>query len=403
MTLEGYLILPDSGNAVRCHPGEITVAKGVIKTVTLDEEDTGARPKVLISPGFVDTHWHLPQVNLIGAHGLPLLEWLEHVVFPAEAAWADVSLARSMAEEGIARLLSHGTTSFMAYATVHHASTQAALEVCREKGVRARVGQVLMDSHAPDYLVRPVDELVSQTEVFLQNWREGQSRVSAAVTPRFGVSCTMELMQAVGRLAADYGAWVQTHLSETRQECAFVCERFGVADYLEAYERAGLLTERSVFGHGIWLSESERSRIADAGTVIAHCPTANSFLFSGTMNRAQWLKEGVRLSLGSDIGAGYDYSMVRVARAMIEAAGSLEPETVPTAAEAWWQITQGNADAAGWCRTGRLEVGAEADLLVIEPDFPWYESHDPLGAVLFSWDDRWLKQCYLEGRVEPLS
>ena len=123
------------------------------------------------------------------------------------------------------------------------------------------------------------------------------------------------------------------------------------------------------------------------------------------MDRRGHMNSGVTLALGSDIGAGYERSMVRVARAMVEAAASLagpeasEQDQVPTADHAWWQITAGNAQALGWPDAGRLVPGAAADVVVAQPDIGWLSGPvDPLSRLLWAWDDRWVKQTLIRGR-----
>jgi guanine deaminase len=206
------------------------------------------------------------------------------------------------------------------------------------------------------------------------------------------------LLDGAAKLAEQQGALIQSHLAETEIECDLVRTTFDGRRYVEVYRDWNLLTPRSYFGHGIYLNQQDRAMIALAGARIVHCPTANSFLRSGTMNRHELLADGIELALGSDIGAGYERSMVRVARAMIESAASIGAH-FPSAAEAWYAITAGNADSLGWSDAGRLNVGAAADLVVIEPDIPWLDGrHDPLARLMFSWDDRWLRRTMLRGR-----
>ena len=224
--------------------------------------------------------------------------------------------------------------------------------------------------------------------------------MAAAVTPRFAVSCTPELLAEAGKLAQSHAAVVQTHLAETQHECETVKQLFDGKKYVDVYREAGLLGAKTILGHGIYLDEQDRQTLAELQCVIAHCPTANTFLRSGTMNRQALLDDGVTIALGSDVGAGYERSMIRVARAMITAASSIGDD-FPSAGEAWYQITAGNADALGWSDAGRLTVGDPADLLVIQPDIQWLESPvDPLAALMWSWDDRWLKQVYVQGRPQ---
>jgi guanine deaminase len=270
--------------------------------------------------------------------------------------------------------------------------------MAHEAGVRCAIGQVLMDQQSPPELVRPTDELIAQMRLSLSTGAMG--RVEPAITPRFAITCSEQLLAEAGRLAKQTGAIVQTHLAETPEECLRVRELHG-KPYTQVYADSGLLTRRSVLGHGIWLDDADREMLADREAIIAHCPTANTFLQSGTMDRAAHHAAGVRVALGSDIAGGPDVSMVRVARAMIDAAKSLEAELpgVPAPAECFAQITHVNADLLGWPHTSRLAAGAEADLLIVRPDVSWRDALDPLGTLLYAWDERWIEHVLVGGNV----
>jgi guanine deaminase len=413
LIIAGTLLLPDATSE---RPG-VRPAGGWLRTDggRIVEVHEGGMPAsfdlggdgCVVSPGFIDTHMHLPQFDLIGAHGMALLDWLDRVTFPNEARWADADYAAEMTERVIDQLLSVGTTSFAAYATVHHEATRCALGCCARRGLRAVVGQVLIDQEAPDSMLRDAGECIAETEALLNDWpsrpeqRAGGNRVSTAVTPRFAITCSEGLLKAAGDLARKHDAYIQTHLAEMRAELEAVARLHGGPDYTSVYHKAGLLTPRTLLGHCIYLSDAERALLAETGSVASHCPTANSFLRSGTMDRKQLLDAGVSLSLGSDIGGGYERSMVRVARAMIEATFYASPEEqhAPSAAEAWWQATAGNADAMGWPDTGRIQENAEADVVILRPDIPWQTAHDPLGMILFAYDDRWVKKTIVNGEV----
>lgn len=401
MIVAGQLLLESDGTT-RLSPGYVRVKDGAIEEVAEGEipsnPDVGG-PEFLITPGLIDTHVHLPQFDTIGAHGLPLLEWLSGVTFPGEARWADADYAVAMTGRVAEQLLAHGTTSVCAYSSVHHAATAAAIETLLSAGVRGVVGQAMSDRFAPEDLIGEPKALLDQTADLLTRF-PASNRVAAAITPRFAVSCSETVLAGAGRLAAEYPeALVQTHLSETLPECQLIGELFGGKSYVEVYDDADLVTARSLFGHGIHLTDKERLRLREAGAIVAHCPTANSFLRSGAMDRHATLAAGQRISLGSDIGGGYERSMVRVARAMIETASALGDD-YPSPAEAWWQITAGNADAAGFADAGRLRAGVPADLLVIKPDLPWLASAvDPLAMLVFAWNDCWVDNTLLAGRV----
>lgn len=404
MIVAGQLLLEDaeSPGKVRLAPGFVRVDDGVISEVVEGEApakcDVGG-PNCLISPGFIDTHLHLPQFDTIGAHGLPLLEWLTGVTFPAEARWADAGYAAAMTERVARQLFAHGTTSVCAYSSVHHEGTAAAIETLTAAGIRGAVGQAMSDRFAPDDLVGEPATLLDQTADLLDRF-PADGPVAAAVTPRFAVSCTGELLEGAGKLAEQHPkALVQTHLSETVPECSLIGELYDGAKYVDVYKAAGLVTSRTLFGHGIYLDAAELETLSNSKAVVAHCPLANSFLRSGAMDRAATLDAGVRISLGSDIGGGYERSMVRVARAMVETASALG-DRYPSPAEAWHLVTAGNADAAGFADAGRLRPGAPADLIVVEPDLPWLDSPvDPLAMLLFAWNDRWLSHTLARGEV----
>jgi guanine deaminase len=410
LIIAGTLLLPDAEGDV---PG-VRLAEGWLRTEggRIVEVHEGGLPASfdlggdghLISPGFIDTHMHLPQFDLIGAHGMSLLDWLDQVTFPNESRWADAEYAGAMTERVIDQLVSVGTTSFVGYATVHHEATQRALDCCARRGLRAVVGQVLIDQEAPDSMLRGADECIAETEALLNDWpsqtelRAAGNRVCTAVTPRFAITCSEGLLKAAGDLAKKHDAYVQTHLAEMLPELDAVAKLHGGPDYTSVYQRAGLLSPRTLLGHCVYLNDNELSQIAETGSVAAHCPTANSFLRSGTMNREQLSNAGVTVSLGSDIGGGYERSMVRVARSMIEAAFHADCPA-PGVSETWWQATAGNADALGWPDTGRIQENAEADLVVIRPDVCWQEAHHPLGMVMFAWDDRWVTATVVNGEV----
>ena len=401
MILGGTLMLPDQGRAVRLARGTVEVEGSRIVAVCETEPcgsldlgslDLGGED-CLICPGFVDTHLHLPQFDSIGVDGLELLEWLDKVIFPAEVRWEDPDYAGAMTERVLDQVAAFGTTAFAAYATVHHEATTRAIEIIAERNLRAMVGQVLMDRHAPEELVRPARQLLVEASRL-----EPCGRVEVAVTPRFAVSCTPELLAACGDLAQKTGWAVQTHLAETRPECRLIGELFDGAAYTTVYERAGLLGPRSILAHGVWLDEHELSLLARTESIIAHCPTANLFLGAGSHDRALLRQSGVRSCLGSDVAGGPDRSMVRIGRAMIETAKN-RGAPPPLPAEAWWQITRGNAETLGWGGVGSLRSGAEADLLILRPTAGWADSPDPLGALLYGWDDRWLVKTLIDGQV----
>jgi guanine deaminase len=411
--IAGQLLVEQGRRRAGLTPGTVVVRGDRIVEVVpgLHPSPDFGGPEHLITPGFIDTHVHLPQFDSIGAEGLELLDWLERVIFPAEARWVDASYAASMAARVAGDLLSCGTTSVAAYATSHHAATRAAIESLASAGMSGYVGQVLMDRNGPTELLCPAREALASAAML-----EPRGRIRPAVTPRFAITCSNELLCGAAELAREKGWMIQTHLAETLREMEAV-ERFFIdLSYPHVYGERGLLGPRTVLAHGIWLDDDDLKYLRQFGCVIAHCPTANRFLEAGEMNLGRTLQAGVPASLGSDVAGGPDRSMVRVARAMIETAKQVKQGAAstpsdratdeevwargaPDAREAWWQITMGNADSIGLDGAGRISPGAWADLVVIKPSSTWMGSVDPLAAVLWGWDDRWIEATLASGRL----
>ncbi|MCB9838976.1 MAG: amidohydrolase family protein [Phycisphaeraceae bacterium] len=384
-------------------PGWIRVEGGRIAEIGRGHTDEKAEvggAEVILCPAFIDAHIHLPQIDSVGCDGLELLPWLEQVVFPAEAWWG-AGAAASMTRTAVQRMVREGTFGFAGYLTSHAQAGAMALGMLASgvDGARLRfaAGRVAMDRNAPAALI---DEDIARARmnptpgVALSGDGLGD-RGEVSVNPRFAIACTDELLAECGwlvRKRAESGRPIvmQTHLSESVPECRWIGELFpGDRDYTSVYDRAGLLTERSVLAHAVHLSDAEFELIAQRRAVLAHCPIANTFLESGLFDLDRAREHGVRVALGSDVAAGVDIAMPRVARAMIEIAKirkmTISPGAdVPKPSEAWSMITRGNADALGWSDSGRLEVGAHADILALRVPETWRDGF-LIGRLLYNW------------------
>lgn len=393
MLVHGLLL---SDPAQLPEPGWLAVDQGRIAEIGSGspprKPDVGDE-RAIICPGFIDAHIHLPQVDAIGFDGMELTEWLERVIYPAEMHWADEQVAHAQANAAYQRMLRAGTLGYAGYLTSHFHGWAAAVRAGYDVPLRGIVGQALMDRHAPA-------ELMGQPTARLATSQ--RSRLAASLNPRYAVACSDELLKGVAAKLRP-GAFVQTHLAESRRECERVRELFpNDANYASVYDRHGLLHEQTLLAHGLHLNEDEWKLIAARRSVVVHCPTANLFLRSGLFNLDKARQFGVRLALGSDVAAGPDFAMPRVARAMIETAKvramiGTQPVHIPTAAEAWDLITRGNADAMGWPDAGRLEAGAAADLLVLRT--PLAIDRHLVAGLLYTWRDDYIVQRILSGRV----
>jgi guanine deaminase len=266
----------------------------------------------LILPGFIDTHVHCPQLDVIGSYGTELLDWLNTYTFPAECRYADPAVARHGAERFLDALLAHGTTSAVVFPTVHKVSVEALFEAAQQRGMRLITGKVLMDRHAPDGLRDDVAQAEIDCVDLIQRWH-GLDRLAYAVTVRFAPTSTPEQLAMAGALCrADDTLFMQTHVAENRSEVAWVASLFPTArSYLDVYAREGLLHPRAVLAHGIWLDDEDRQTIRRTGAQVAFCPSSNLFLGSGLFDWPAARAAGCAVSVASDVGGGTSLSIQR--------------------------------------------------------------------------------------------
>ncbi len=363
----------------------------------------------LVLPGFVDTHVHMPQLDVIASHGTELLDWLDTYTFPAEQRYADAAVAREGAARFVDALLAHGTTAAVVFPTVHAVSCEALFEAAAARGMRLVAGKVLMDRHAPPGLTDDVEQAEADCRALIDRWH-GRDRLAVAVTVRFAATSSDAQLAMAGRLLASTpGLHMQSHVAETRAEVAWVAELFPDArSYLDVYDRHGLLTDRSVLAHGIWLDAADRVRLAASGAQIAHCPTSNLFLGSGLMDWRTLAADGVRVTLASDVGGGTSLSMIRTMAAAYQVQ-ALQGQRLGA-----WKLlhaaTAGAAEALGLeDEIGTLEPGRIADLVVWDwAATPVAAHRDALARSLhervFAWltlaDERNRVATYVAGRVQ---
>lgn len=366
---------------------------------TPSERPAAGGPSAVITPGFIDAHLHLPQMDVRGCDGMDLLDWLSEIVYPAEMKWEDAHVAEAKALEAHRRMLRAGTLGYAGYLTSHFHSVAAVVQAGRQVPLRAIVGQVLMDRNAPREL------LVQESEH--QQTRLGEmerGRESLSINPRFALSCSEELLALAGRKAYG-GAVVQTHLAETLRESEITHDLFpDDPNETAVFNRHGLLTDRTLLAHCVHLDETQWKLIARRGCIAVHCPAANTFLESGLFDLDAARAHEVRVALGTDVAAGPDLAMPRAARAMIEVAKTRSMIArvparvhVPSPADVWGLITRGNAEALGFRDMGRLEAGAAADLLVLEPPFNFDEYL--IGRLIYTWRDEYIAARVLNGKL----
>ena len=362
----------------------------------------------LLTPGFIDTHVHMPQLEVIASYGTELLEWLNTYTFPAEQRYADAAVCEAGAQRFLDALLAHGTTSALVFPTVHKASADALFSAAQQRRMRVIAGQCLMDRHAPPELTVALDQSERDSEALIARWH-GQDRLAYAVTVRFAPTSTDAQLAMAGRLLARHtGLYMQTHVAENRAELDWVAQLSPSArSYLDVYAQHGLLGPRSVLAHGIWLDEADRAVLARAQSQIAHSPSSNLFLGSGLMPWRAHEDAGVAVTLASDVGGGTSLSMHRTIADAYKVQ-ALQHVKLP-AWKALYTVTRGAARALGLeHEIGSFDAGGMADLAM------WHWAHGPVARVrdaaartlherVFAWmtlaDERNLAATFVAGHA----
>ncbi|MBI1907539.1 MAG: guanine deaminase [Rhodocyclales bacterium] len=302
---DGLLVLADGKVSAL---GE---AATLLPTLAPDVEPVDYRGRLLM-PGFVDTHVHYPQTDIIASYGAQLLDWLNTYTFPAERRYADPEVARDGAEFFCDELLRNGTTSALCFATVHPQSVDAIFAAAAARNMCMLAGKVMMDRNAPDYLTDTAESSHADSQALIERWH-GKGRARYAITPRFAPTSTERQLELAGRLFAEHpGVHLQSHVAENKAEVAWVAELFPKArSYLDVYDHYGLLGPRAVYAHCIHLDETDRRRMADSGSAMAFCPTSNLFLGSGLFDLEAAHQHGARVGLATDVGGGTSFSMLQ--------------------------------------------------------------------------------------------
>ena len=336
------------------------------------------RPNLLL-PGLIDLHAHLPQLPNAGlGAGLDLLTWLDRYIFPLERGF-DAATAQKLAPQAFRAFAAAGTTTAVLYGAVYEDSLDACFAAAEEHGIRVVIGKVMMDRlrYDPSVLDSEVLDLsLRQSQDLIERWHgRDNGRLQYAVTPRFAVSCSAEMLRESAALATATGAYWQTHLAEDRHEIDEVLELFPQAtDYTDVYDRAGGLGPRAILAHAIHLSQREIQRLVETGSRLAHCPSSNLFLASGAMPLARYLEAGLSVGLGTDVAGGPDLSLFSVMRAGAYTQSGLRTmlnEKRPALTPLDW-LRLGSLDGARALglgdRIGSLETGKEADFILVDPD-----------------------------------
>jgi guanine deaminase len=364
-------------------------------------------PGALILPGFIDTHIHFPQTQVIASYGAQLLEWLEKYTFVEEQKYGDLDYAARQADFFLDELARSGTTTACCYGSAHPASVEALFAAAEARGAGMIAGTAIMDRNGPPALIATGRDAIATTRDLIRRWH-GTGRQLYAVTPRFAITSSDEQLAAAGALLREFPTiYMQTHLAENHDEIATVRRLFPHdPSYTAVYARHGLLGPRSLLGHCLHLDDSEVALLRDSASIAVFCPTSNLFIGSGLFDHARMAAHGVRVALATDVGGGTSYSMLQTAAEAYKVL-QLQGQNLPALA-AFDLMTRGNAAALGLdAEIGSLVPGAYADLVVLDARATPAMAHrmatardleEELFVLMTMGDDRAVKQTYLRGR-----
>ncbi|MDD2228533.1 MAG: guanine deaminase [Candidatus Cloacimonetes bacterium] len=390
LSAESYAYLPK--HIISIEQGTIVSIRPAANDDKADYEDYS---DYIALPGFIDLHVHLSQYQMRGMYEPALLPWLNKYVFPEEARSHDEAYASALAKRFFNALCRVGTTTSLIYTAPYETACNTAFKVAQDMGMRAMIGMTMMDMNSPKDLEQTTANSLETSFRLYEEWHGKSPLLDYLFAPRFAPTCSMQLMQEIGTFAKSHGAWIQTHLSENPDELQWVKELFGMESYTEVYEKAGLVTPRSIFGHSIHLSEKELSILKANDAKIAHCPDSNFFLKSGEYPMQRIREAGIAYGLGSDVGAGTTLNMLHHAKMMNyrQSAYSVLP------ANALYHITLGSAKLLGMdAHIGSLQTGKEADIVFLKPPVDYPVNEQSLSQLLFFGDEYQVIETLVAGR-----
>lgn len=380
-------------------------ASTILPTLAADVSITEYKDHLII-PGMIDTHIHYPQVEVIASYGEQLMDWLNNYTFPAEGQFKDKAYASNIANFFLDELLKCGTTTALVFGTVHKESVDAFFEASEKRNTRMICGKVMMDRNAPEFLCDTPESSYADSKELIETWHN-KGRQLYAVTPRFAITSTHEQLKKAEQLLAEYpDVYMQTHISENKDEMAFVAELFPEAkDYLDVYDQYNLLGKRSVFAHGVHLNNREHQRLRETGASVSFCPTSNLFLGSGLLDIKELDQQQVAYSVATDVGGGTSFSMLQTLHEAYKVTqlkgNSLSP------LKSLYLATLGNAKTLQLDdKIGSFKAGNEADFVVLDFNSTAMMSlkqskcktlAEKLFAMIILGDDRAVQATYVAG------
>ncbi|SEN36751.1 guanine deaminase [Nitrosomonas marina] len=410
---DGILVLRDDGHILDVGPSaQITVKHRLLANEIADFSGR------LVIPGFIDTHIHYPQAEIIAAYGEQLVHWLEKYAYPTESRFADRSYAQAVSRFFLHELLRNGTTTALIFGSVHRSSIDALFREAEKLNLRIIGGKVMMDRNAPEHLLDTAETTNADNEALIATWHN-KGRIQYAITPRFAItSSPAQLIVAAKLYHARDDLYLHTHVAENLNEIALTQQLYPSAkSYLHVYDDFGLVGSRSLFAHGIHLTDDDFGLLAEKQAALSFCPTSNLFLGSGLFNFSKACKKNILLGIGTDIGAGTSFSMFQTmneAYKVVQLQRSshhqtqTDSETHLTPFKAFYLATLGAARALYLDNMlGSFQPGKEGDFIILNleatPLLKFRMLHtqslsERLFVLMMLADDRVVDAVYIMGR-----
>lgn len=376
----------------------LNIEDGIIKEIQTEIKGTYKNyTNFLALPGFIDTHVHIAQYKIRGRFRPNLLDWLNEFTFKEESKFEDPDYANTVSNEFIKEALRNGTTCVSAFMTIHKEACEIAFNNAKNAGIRAFIGKIMMDQNCPNDLKEKTSESLQNSIDLYEKWHNKHELLEYIFSPRFAPTCSWKMMKELGKYIQKKGAYVQTHLSENLNEIAWVNKLYpNHKTYTDVYYQAGLMTEKSIFGHSIHLNEEEMALFKETNAKISHCPDSNFFLKSGAFQFEKLKNNHVDFALGSDVAAGTSLNMLYNAKMSIYRQDSYMVNPV----DAFYYITLGGAKVLGLeDKIGSIEAGKEADLVFYDKNETMNESpEDMIAEMIFSGQDKRVNEVLVKGR-----
>lgn len=391
---ENYAIVIENGKII-----ELLPADGIEKKYSgFEMLDYSGK---IISPGFIDNHLHIPQVNQRARYGENLMEWLSKYILTAEDSFEDLEIAEREIKNCFNCLIANGTTTAVMYNSYHKSATDLAFQIAEKSGLKAFIGKTMMDYFTEGKQYETTDQSLKDSYDLYKKWDgRDNGRLNYIFTPRFAPACSLELLTEIGKIAKQESVYIQSHLSENKDEIEQALNKFfGFETYTDIYDKTGILTAKTIMAHCIHLSDYEFNLIRDTGCKIAHCPSSNFFLKSGSFNFSAAERKGIEFGLGSDVGAGPSFSLFDVMKSLNYA----QPYHI-LPQKSYYYATLGNAYVLGLEKNmGNLEIGKDADLIVIDikkyhQDFKFSTVENLLAYMIYLGHQGFITDMFVRGK-----